>query len=193
MKLKRIIGNGLLLAIPIGTILYIFIKLLNMLIHVISPIATNLGIQKMLGELTLTILAVFLILLIIVLLGLLMQINSVAGIGKKMEDIAFRIFPSLNQVKLLAAEKLDFDSQSTNWKSVLIYFEEKYSPAFLVEEKDDLQTFFVMKGTTLEDGEILITTKKSVTLIEISSVQLHQYCRQFGKGFLPLIPSATSK
>ncbi|HEY9256940.1 hypothetical protein [Chitinophaga sp.] len=164
-----------------------------MLIHVISPIATNLGIQKMLGELTLTILAVFLILLIIVLLGLLMQINSVAGIGKKMEDIAFRIFPSLNQVKLLAAEKLDFDSQSTNWKSVLIYFEEKYSPAFLVEEKDDLQTFFVMKGTTLEDGEILITTKKSVTLIEISSVQLHQYCRQFGKGFLPLIPSATSK
>lgn len=187
MTLKKIIGNGLLLAIPVGTLLYISIKLVHMLIHVISPIAMNLGIEKILGELTLTILAVFVILLIILLMGLLMQINGVAGIGKKIEDIAFRVFPSLNQVKLLASEKLDFDDQSATWKSMLIYYEEKYSPAFLVEEKEDLVTFFVMKGITLEDGEILITTKTSVTMIDISSVHLHQYCRQFGKGFLSLI------
>lgn len=189
MTFKKIIGNGLLLAVPVGTILYIAIKLTNMLIHVISPIATDLGIERILGELTLTILAVFVILLIVFLLGLLMQINLVAGFGKKAEDIALRIFPSLNQVKLLASEKLNFDSQSTTWKSMIIYYEEKYSPAFLVEENEDLVTFLVMKGATLQEGEILITKKAAVTMIEIQTAQLHQYCRQFGKGFLPLIPS----
>lgn len=189
MALKKIIGHGLLLAIPVGTILYISIKLTKILIDVIGPVAANLGIEKILGELTLTILAVFIILIIVIILGLLMQINFVAGYGKKIEDIAFRIFPSLNQVKLLAAEKLDFDSQSATWKSMLIYYEEKYSPAFLIEEKGALVTFFVMKGTTLQDGEILIIAKTSVTIIDISPIELHQYCRQFGKGFLSLITS----
>ncbi|RAJ05474.1 hypothetical protein LX64_02632 [Chitinophaga skermanii] len=188
MHFKKILGNGLLLAIPLGVIIYVFIKITHLLILVISPVAVDLGIDKILGELTLTIIALMILFLLVCVLGLLMQIRTIEGFGRKLETIALKLFPPLNQLKSLAAENLAFTNQSATWKAVIVYYEEKYNPAYLVEENDTLATFFIMKGTAMQDGEILIVEKSLIKMFEISSMQLHQNCRQFGKGFLSLIP-----
>ncbi len=88
-RFKRILGNGLLIALPLGIVLYILARLVAGLEVVIQPVAEALHIQKLLGELTLTILSVFVIILIVIFLGLLMQLPFVASFSKQLEGIAF--------------------------------------------------------------------------------------------------------
>lgn len=186
-KIKRVLGNGLLIAIPLGIVLYILMRLVGALEVVIQPVAEALHIQKLLGELTLTILSVFVILLFVIVLGLMMQLPFVASFSKQLESVAFRIFPSLNQIKLLTAEKLDFDVQSDQWKPVLLYYEEKFCPAYVVEEDERMISLFLMKGSSLSEGELLITEKSAVKTEPITPGQLHLCSRQYGKGFLAIL------
>ncbi|ATL49286.1 hypothetical protein COR50_20080 [Chitinophaga caeni] len=190
---KNILGRGIILAIPLGVIIYVFIRLIGMLATFIQPLAMKLGIQRILGEFTLIIFAVLLIIIFMYILGLLMGLSFIASLSKKMENLVYRLVPSLNQIKLLATEKLDFNTQLDSWKPVILYYEEKYSPAYVVEEDDQMITLFVIKGTTLSDGEILITKRDDVSLQEITTAQLHQFSRQYGKGFLSVVNKNPAK
>jgi uncharacterized membrane protein len=71
--IKKIFGKGLVLAIPFGVVVYVFIKLLGIFQKLVNPFAIRLGIERILSELTLTVFAVFLLLIFMFLLGLLMQ------------------------------------------------------------------------------------------------------------------------
>lgn len=186
-SIKKIFGNGFALAIPLGVIVYVLIKLVGIFEKIISPIATRLGIAKILGEITLTVIAVFVLLVLMLLLGLLMQFSVVAAFRKSLEELVLKFIPSLNHLNTMAAEKFDFDDATNTWKPVLLYYENKYSPAFLIEENDQLITFFLIKGTSLAEGEILITGKNDVQFTEMTFAQMHQYNKQYGKGFLSLI------
>ena len=186
-KIKKIFGKGLTLAIPVGVVLYVFIKLLGILQKIITPVAANLGIERILGELTLTILAVFLLLAFMFLLGLLMQFSKVAGIGKALEELVFKFIPSLKNLKAIAAEKLDLEMASNAWKPVLVLYEKKYSPAFIIEELDDLITIYIIVGTSVSSGELLITSKNEVSFISVTANEIHQFSKQYGEGYLSLI------
>ncbi|MGL6268174.1 MAG: hypothetical protein ACRC2O_09605, partial [Chitinophagaceae bacterium] len=72
--LKRLLANGLAIAVPMGIIVYVFIKFIGIFEKLIEPVSKKFGIEKFLGELTITILAVFVLLVIIFLLGLLSKI-----------------------------------------------------------------------------------------------------------------------
>ncbi len=90
-------------------------------------------------------------------------------------------------MKTLTADKLDFDTNADQWKPVLLYYEEKYCPAYIVEEDERMISLFMMKGATLSEGEVLITEKSKVKMESITAVELHQFSRQFGKGFLSVL------
>ena len=64
-----------MLAIPLAIVLYVFGRIVGIFKKIIAPLAAKMGIDRILGELTLTIFAIALIILIILLLGLLMQIQ----------------------------------------------------------------------------------------------------------------------
>jgi alpha-D-ribose 1-methylphosphonate 5-triphosphate synthase subunit PhnI len=69
----------------------------------------------------------------------------------------------------------------------LLFFENKYNAAFFIEKNDIFITLFVIKGIDISSGEILITKIQEVQIQEISSKELHQYTRQYGKGFLSML------
>jgi uncharacterized membrane protein len=185
--IKKIFGRGFTLAIPLGVVLYVFIKLVEIFEKLISPLATKLGIERILGELTLTIITVFLLLVFMFLLGLLMQLSIVSSFGKSLEDVVVKFVPSLNQIKTMAAEKLDVENTSNTWKPVLLLHEKKYFPAFVIEELNDLITLYTIIGTSINDGEILITRKSDVSIVEITASQIRLFSKQYGKGYLSLI------
>lgn len=184
---KIVFARGCALALPLVVVAYVLIKILSAFEEMIKPFAIKLGIDKLLGEITLTVIAVIGIMILMILLGLLMQFSIVAGFRKHLEELVLKFIPSLNHLKAMAAEKLDFDNATYNWKPVLLFYENKYSPAFIVEENDRLITFFLAKGTSLNDGEIVITDKSEVVFSEITSRQMHQCSKQYGKGYISLI------
>jgi hypothetical protein len=184
---KKIFGQGIALAIPLGVIAYVFVKIIVLFEKLVSPITQKLGIQRILGSLTLLIVAILLLLVLMFILGMLMQLSFVSGYGKTIESTVAKFVPSLNNVQSMVAEKLNLQNATAGWKPVLLLHENKYQPAFVIEELDDLITIFIMKGVSLDDGEILITSKSEVVTTDITANQIHIFSKQYGKGYLALI------
>lgn len=186
-SLKTIFVSGLALAFPIAVFAYVFIRIIGIFEKMIGPLATKMGIDKIFGQLTLTIIAILIIILLILLLGLVMQISVVANKSKEMEAIILKFIPSLNQLKVMAADKLDIESSQNLWKPVLLFLEQKYNAAFIIEENDELITLFVTKGTSLHEGEIITTQKNDISYTPVTYDELHKYSKAYGKGYISMI------
>jgi len=186
-SLKKIFGRGLALAIPLAVVGYVCIRLVGIFAKVIRPVAEKIGIDRVLGELTLTIFAVLILLLLVFFLGLLMRISFIAGFGQSIDEAVTKLIPSINELKTMAQEKLNLENESGSWKAVLLLHQEKFLPAFVIEELSDLVTFYIVTGTSLKEGELLITSKNDVRYVPISAADMRLFSRQYGKGYLQLI------
>jgi len=189
-SLKKIFIRGLTLAVPLAIILYVFGRILEIIKKVIAPVAEKWGIHRLLGDATLTILAILFIALIILFLGFLLRIDSVSKIRQQIEDLILKFVPSLNFLKLMAADKLELANSQNAWKPVLLFIESRYNAAFIVEEDESMVTLFVSKGTTLKDGEIVTAYKKDILIVPATYEQLNKFSRSFGKGFISVVNKA---
>jgi hypothetical protein len=154
-------------------------------------VAGWLGIEGILGQLSLTILAVLMVILLVFLLGVLMRISVLAGWRKSIENFMVRLFPSLAQFQTMAAEQLNMENELSTWKAVILMHQQKYYPAFLIEEMGDLITFFLFKSISALNGEILITDKKEVKYFPITTTDIMAFSKTYGKGYLELIQKAS--
>ncbi len=184
---KTTLVRGLALAVPLAIIAYTLLRVVQIIRKIIRPVTIDLGIHRILGGATVTILAIALLLVIVLLLGLMMRLPNVSRFREKMEATIIRFVPSLNYLKLMAADKMHLETSQSNWKPVLVCHEEKYNAAFIVEENEELITLFVCKTTNLKDGELLITRKKDIRFYPANFEQLNNYSKAFGKGMLSLI------
>jgi hypothetical protein len=194
-KFKAVLGRGIMLAIPLAIVLYVFGRIVGIFKKIIAPLAAKMGIDRILGELTLTIFAIILIILIILLLGLLMQINAISKLKSKVEDVILMFIPSLNQLKLLAADSLDMDTSEISWRPILLYIKDKakYNAAFIVEEDDEWLTVFVCMETSIRKGEVWVISKEKVSIIPTSYNELHRCSRAAGKGYIEIINAWNKK
>jgi hypothetical protein len=98
-----------------------------------------------------------------------------------------RFIPSLNEFKSTAAEKRNMETETSTWKPVLLPHKTKYFPAFLIEELQDLVTLYVVQGTSVHEGELLITRKNDILLSSVSLEEFLRFSKQYGKGYLPWV------
>ena len=186
-SIKTILFNGIALALPLAVVAYIVFRFFVIFEKMVLPAAKLFHIATVSGEVTLTILAILFMLLLAFLLGLLMQISYVSNSRKLLEDLILKIIPSLNNLKLIAADKLETDDAAGAWKPVLLEYSEGIIPSYLIEETETLATFSKVKIPGTEPGEIVILRKDSMVYTEISISQLRISSRQFGKGLISLI------
>ena len=188
-SLKKTIFNGITLAIPLGIILYVLMRIMGVLEKAITPIAQKIGIDRLFGQITLTILVVFVILILIFVCGLLMRLPIIKGFRSYIEGLIIRVVPSLNHLKLIAAEKLDVQTEAMQWKPVLAWRknEEEYVPAYIIEETNDWIILAFANMPSTEPGQVLITKKSVVIYKEITMTEMQEHNKLFGKGYLSLI------
>ena len=184
---KQTIGRGIALALPLGIVLYVLIKFIGIFEKAITPLVKKFGIETIFGEVTVTILALLVILVIMFLLGLLMQISLVRNARLYVEGWILKFVPSLNHLKLMAVEKMDLENATTNWKPILLLRGDQYLPAFIIEENNDWITLAVAKAPSTEPRDMLIVKRGSVSYKEITMKQMKDFNKQFGKGYLSVI------
>jgi hypothetical protein len=186
-SLKQTVGRGVALALPLSIVIYVVYKFVKIFEQAVAPLAKKLGVDTILGELTMTFFAVLIILVIVFFLGLLMNIDFVARFRKEVESWVLKFVPSLNHLKLMAAEKLDLENAVTGWKPVLLLKGDQYLPAFIVEESGEWIILAMAKAPTTEPKDMLIIKRSSVSYKEITMKQMRDFNKQFGKGYLALI------
>lgn len=184
---KQTIGRGIALALPLGIVLYVLIKFVGIFEKAIAPLVKKFGIETIFGEITVTILALLVILVVMFLLGLLMQISIVRDARLYVEGWILKFVPSLNHLKLMAVEKMDLENATTNWKPILLLRGEQYLPAFIIEENNVWITLALAKAPSTEPKDMLIVKKDSISYKEITMKQMKDFNKQFGKGYLSVI------
>ncbi|MEX0635291.1 MAG: hypothetical protein WD135_00880 [Ferruginibacter sp.] len=189
-KFKQILADGIALAVPLAVVMYVFAKVVIVFKKWITPIAIQLGIDSILGGLTLTIFTFIGILIMILLLGLLMQFGFVSLIRVKLESILLRFIPALNVLKAILADKLKMENAKSAWKPVILDHSNKYNFAFKVEESEDMGVFFILNGTSIHEGEIAILEKENYSYALVDAHDMKKTLSNFGIGSIGLIQKA---
>jgi hypothetical protein len=187
LSVKKIVFQGIALALPLSIVMYVLFKFINIFEKLIGPVANKLGVDKFLGEITLTFFAVLAILLIVFVLGLLMNIPIIAKLRKEVEEVLLHFIPSLNHLKLMAAEKLDMDIEATQWKPIFLFKDDQCIPSFLIEENAEWIIVAITKAPTTKPDDMMILRKNKIQYREITMEQMHDLNKAFGKGYLDLI------
>lgn len=139
------------------------------------------------GELTLTFLAILVILAIIFLLGLLMQVDLIANLRKSIEALILKFVPSLNHLKLIAAEKIDLDNATHNWKPVLCTKGDEVFPAYVIDENAEWINLAVAKGLSTEPQNMLVVRRTAIRYKEITMKQMYDCNKAYGKGYISMV------
>lgn len=185
--IRKALANGLALAVPLGIVLYAVVQLVRLFEKAVQPLSEKFGVEKLLGELTLTIFAVFILLMLILLLGVLMRFSFMKVFSGYLEEIVLKIFPSFALIKTLGAEKLGIENVDNTWRPVLVKRSNECFCAFLIEENGEWINLVKVKSPNSEIGDTLIILKSSVVLLELTHKEMKLYNKQFGKGYLPLL------
>jgi hypothetical protein len=183
-SLKKVLANGLALAVPIGIIVYVFIKLLEIFEKLIGPVSKKFGVDHLLGELTLTIFAVFILLVLVFILGMLRKLPLVKKFSLFMEEVVMKVFPSFSYLKTMGAEKFDIEEAGNTWKPVIIKKENELFPALLIDENNDWVTLIKVKAPGTDLGDFLICQKRTIKIQETTIKEMKQLNKQYGKGYL---------
>ena len=184
---KKTFGKGLLLGIPILLSIYFFIKVEILFEKVVEPIAHQMGVEKILGEITLTLFAIVLLILFLFFLGLLMRVSFIASVSNDVEAIVLKLVPSLNRIKMMAAEKLDMELEEKIWLPVLVFIDDAFVPAFVIEEDAVWVSLLTVKVPGSDPENLVIKKKEGLQLIPITLKELNSNNRQFGKGYIGII------
>ena len=192
-KTKTNLAMGLFLTLVIGVIAYILIKVDGILKIIITPIAHKLQMENIFGELTITFLAILAIIILVVALGFISELPSFSRYKEKMEALFLKIYPPLSYLKMMADEKLHVESVRADWKPVLALIDNRYMPAYIIEEDDEWVTLSVLYVPKSDPMVILIVPKDATQLIPLTATQMHHNNRFFGKGHLSLIASASKR
>jgi hypothetical protein len=192
-KVKTAFALGLVIILFLAAISYVLFKLGGLLKPVINPIAHKLGMQNDLGEVAITLLAILAIVILVFVLGWIALLPSVSVYKNKLENLLLKIYPPLNYLKVMADEKLKVDTARSGWKPVLALVSDQYLPAFIIEENEEWLTLSVLYVPNSDPMEVLIARKDSIQYIPMTTEQMLQNNRLYGKGHLSLIPPDSKK
>jgi hypothetical protein len=184
---RQTIVRGIALAIPLAIVVFVVYRFFKIFEKAIGPIAKKFGVDSILGELTLTFFSVLVMFVIVLFLGLLMKIPFIASIRKEVEGWILKFIPSLNHLKLMAAEKLDLENAVTKWKPVIVFKGDQYFPAYVIEENSEWIILALAKAPTTEPKDMQILKRSSITYQEITMKQMKDFNKAFGKGYLSVI------
>lgn len=192
-KIKKTFVMGLFITLVLVIIAYILTRVGGFLKKLIIPIAHQLGMENVLGEFTIIILAILAIIILIFVLGFISLLPSVSMYKDKMEDLLLKIYPPLSYLKVMEDENLKLEKARADWKPVLALMDDQYWPAFIIEENEEWVTLSVLYVPKSNPRKILIARKDSIQCIPMTTMQMLHHNRLYGKGHLSLIPSSSIK
>lgn len=183
INFKQTFINGLFLALPLLAILYLGIKIIRIIEKVISPIANQMGIQRLLGELTLTIFAILILLILFFILGVFLHLKLLSDLNKQVESLAYKLIPQLYKLKTFAISENEYTSE-TAWKTVILQEGDDWVPAYITEENEKLITFFIPDAPDGKSGAVKMMDAEKAKFHPVDGRKFHAFMRSFGKGMI---------
>lgn len=180
--LRDTITGGILFMLPVILVIMLLMKAHEMLSKLIKPFSGMLPISVM-GFDGSRVIAIFLMVLICFISGLLFRSTAVRKGVNQLEDNFLYLIPGYTLIKSITADAVG-DKDQHDLKPVLVEIEGIMKIGFLAEERDDLCVIFFPEPTKSDAGEVVIMPRTSVKSIDASTNKIAQCMKRFGKGIL---------
>jgi|OpeIllAssembly_1097287.scaffolds.fasta_scaffold42783_3 uncharacterized membrane protein len=186
-KLRDLLIDGVLLALPLGAAAYLVRKLVAALVPLLTPAAHLLPPGHWFGVAAIDLAA--LVLLVLALLGMGLFSRSKAGrrVAETLEQLVLSKIPGYLMIKSIAA---DFGSgeQDEGLRPALVSFDDNQVLGFVVERDDatDRVAVFLPGSPSPGGGNVVVVPSARVQLLDASLGQSRRAMKQRGLGLLQL-------
>jgi len=195
-KLRDLLIDGVLLALPLGAAAYLVHKVVALLVPLLKPAARLLPPGHWFGVAAIDLAA--LVLLMLALLGMGVFSRSRAGrrVAETLEQLVLSKIPGYLMIKSIAA---DFGSgeQDEGLRPVLVSFDDNQVLGFMVERDDATARIavFLPGSPSPAGGNVVVVPNARVQLLDASLGQSRRAMKQRGLGLLHLatMPSSTGR
>jgi uncharacterized membrane protein len=184
---QSLLADGIALGLTLAVVGFILFRVIKEIREWIEPIATKLGIERVIGGITITVLTLIVLFLLVIILGGLMRLQFVNRLRDQVESIMLRIFPFLNRFKALVADELHRENATKSWQPVILQKGGEYFLALKTEESEHVGVFYFIKGHNVREGETKIMKKEEYRYVHIDTMDFLALVRGYGEGIGSLI------
>jgi uncharacterized membrane protein len=193
-KLRDLLIDGVLLALPLGAAAYLVRKLVVALVPVLTPAAHLLPPGHWFGVAAIDLAALLFLTLALLVMGLFSRSKAGRHVAETLERLVLSKIPGYLMIKSIAA---DFGSgeQDEGLRPVLVSFDDNQVLGFMVEKDDatDRIAVFLPGSPSPAGGNVVVVPGARVRLLDASLGLSRRAMKQRGLGLLQLatMPSPT--
>jgi uncharacterized membrane protein len=186
-KIRDLLAEGLLLALPLGAAAYLFFKVIGLLSKLLIPATHLLPNGRWFGIAAVEIAALLVLLVALVALGAFSRSKLGRRIAKVIEDTVLSKVPFYLIIKNIVADVTNTES-ATDLQPALVSFDDNAVLGFIVEESDDksMYTVFIPSSPSAATGSVTLMPKSRVQLLDAPTMTAMRAMKQRGFGLQAL-------
>lgn len=193
-RLRDLLVDGILLALPLGAAAYLLYKAIILLKSLLVPVAHLLPAGHFLGIAAIEIAAIVVLLLVLVVLGVFARSPLGRSIGDAIEKVVLSKFPGYQVVKSIATGFSD-SRDETALRAALVSFDDNTVLGLIVEESTagDRYTVFVPGSPGSGAGNVMLVARERVQVLDVSASGVAKAMKQRGVGLQLLATEQSPK
>ena len=186
-RLRDLLVDGVLLALPLGIAAFLLRRVASALISVMAPVAHLLPQGRWFGIAALELAAVVLALVALVALGAFARSAPGRRLVATLESVVLGKFPGYMMMKSIAA---DFGGAQSDkgLQPALVSFDDNTVLGYIVEDAGPAGplTMFVPSAPSAGSGSVVMVPRERVQLLDVPSNAVRQTMKQRGIGLQEL-------
>ena len=189
-RLRDLLVDGILLALPLAATAYLLHRLFGSLLDVLSPVTHLLPQGHYFGMAALDLAALGLLIVALIALGAFARSAPGTRIAQSLERIVLSKIPGYLVIKSIAADMSSAEGD-TGMKPALVSFDDNTVLGFVVEQADtgDMVTVFIPDAPAAASGSVVLVLRERVQPLDVATGAAMRTMKQRGLG-LQALPQA---
>jgi uncharacterized membrane protein len=192
-KLRDLLIDGVLLALPLGAVAFLVHKMVGLLVPILTPAAHLLPPGHWLGIAAIDLAALLLLALGLIGLGVFSRSTPGKRVAETLEQLVLSKIPGYLMVKSIAA---DFSSTERNegLRPALVNFDDNQALGFIVEQDlaTDRVAVFLPGAPAAGAGNVVVVPVARVKVLDASLGVARRAMKQRGLGLLEISSASTA-
>ena len=186
-KLRDLLVDGLLLALPLGAAAFLLHKVIGLLSKLLVPVAHLLPEGRWFGIAAIEMAALVVLLLALLILGVFARSPLGRRVAATIENVVLGKIPGYMIIKGIATD-LSSDEGDSDLRPALVAFDDNAVLGFVVEESADATTFtvFVPSAPGAASGSVVLVPRERVRMLDASTSRARRTMKQRGLGLQEL-------
>lgn len=193
-RLRDLLIDGVLLALPLGAAAYLLRKVIGVLVPLLLPAAHLLPAGHWFGVAAIDVAAVLVLLLALVGLGVFARSPPGRRVAETMEQLVLSKIPGYMMIKSVAADFASTDRED-DLRPALVSFDDNQVLGYVVEENRVAGSFtvFLPGSPSPGSGNVVVVPGARVQVLAASLASARRAMKQRGLGLQDLTQAAASK